>query len=137
MAYPCFGPLRHRWRRRPGQPGHPQRGLGRAPRTVRPPPSATTNPRAVLDQPTPTRTTEHLTIELSLSRHGARCWHYCRSVSPCLSPNPPCDSHRNGLSTVPVVRQFVGSRDWGSCCRGSGTGLPESLKYGVVRPPPP
>jgi hypothetical protein len=72
-----------------------------------------------------------------LSRHGARCWHYCRSVSPCLSPNPPCDSHRNGLSTVPFVRQFVGSRDWGSCCRGSGTGLPESLRCGVVRPCPP
>jgi transposase-like protein len=35
-----------------------------------------------------------------LSRHGARCWHCCRSVSPCRSPNPPCASRRNGLSTV-------------------------------------
>src|SRR5215217_9379133 len=27
---------------------------------------------------------------------GRRCWHYCQSVSPCLSPNPPCGSHRTG-----------------------------------------
>jgi transposase-like protein len=39
-----------------------------------------------------------------LSRHGARCRHCCRSVSPCRSPNPPCASRRNGLSTVAAVR---------------------------------
>jgi putative transposase len=39
--------------------------LRRAPRTVRPTTKNTENPRAVLDQPTPPRTTEHLTIELS------------------------------------------------------------------------
>ena len=41
---------------------------------------------------------------------GRRCWHYCRSVSRCLSPNPPCGSHRNGLSTVAVVRRLVEPR---------------------------
>jgi hypothetical protein len=40
-----------------------------------------------------------------LSRHGARCRHCCRSVSPCRSPNPPCVSPRNGLSTVAAVRR--------------------------------
>jgi putative transposase len=39
-----------------------------------------------------------------LSRHGARWRHCCRSVSPCRSPNPPCASRRNGLSTVSAVR---------------------------------
>jgi putative transposase len=38
------------------------------------------------------------------SRHGARCRHCCRPVSPCRSPNPPCASRRNGLSTVAAVR---------------------------------
>ena len=36
------------------------------------------------------------------SRPGARCRH-CRSVSPGRSPNPPCGSHRNGLSIVSAV----------------------------------
>jgi len=40
-----------------------------------------------------------------LSRHGARCWHCCRSVSPCRSPNPACASRRTGLSTVAIVRR--------------------------------
>jgi transposase-like protein len=40
-----------------------------------------------------------------LSRHGARCWHCCRSVSPCRSPNPACASRRTGLSTVSAVRR--------------------------------
>src|SRR5512142_412860 len=40
-----------------------------------------------------------------LSRHGARCRHCCRSVSPCRSPNPPCVSPRNGLSAVAAVRR--------------------------------
>ena len=38
-----------------------------------------------------------------LSRPGARCRDYSRSVSPDRSPNPACDSHRTGLSTVPAV----------------------------------
>jgi hypothetical protein len=43
-----------------------------------------------------------------LSRHGAR-WRYCyRSVSPCRSPNPPCASRRNGLSTVAAVQAWRG-----------------------------
>jgi integrase len=40
-----------------------------------------------------------------LSRPGARCRCYHRSVSPSRSPNPPCASPRNGLSTVSVVRR--------------------------------
>ncbi|MGE5764300.1 MAG: hypothetical protein ACM3ZF_10615, partial [Mycobacterium leprae] len=35
-----------------------------------------------------------------LSRPGARYRHCCRSVSPGRSPNPPCRSLGNGLSTV-------------------------------------
>ena len=58
----------------------------------------------------------------SLSRPGARCRDCSRSVSPDLSPNPPCASRRNGLSTVPAVRLVQLSRGWGSWCRGSGTG---------------
>ena len=34
-----------------------------------------------------------------LGRPGARWRHCCRSVSPGRPPNPPCDFHRNGLST--------------------------------------
>ena len=40
----------------------------------------------------------------ALSRPGARCRDCSRSVSPDLSPNPPCASRRNGLSTVSAVR---------------------------------
>ncbi len=58
-----------------------------------------------------------------LSRPGARCRRYRRSVSPGRSPNPACDSHRTGLSTATAVRRWLaGSRDWGSCCPGSDTG---------------
>ena len=58
-----------------------------------------------------------------LSRPGARCRNCFRSVSPGRSPNPPCRSLRNGLSTVSVVRRgWEPSRGWGSCCLGSGTG---------------
>jgi hypothetical protein len=57
-----------------------------------------------------------------LSRHGARCWYCCRSVSPCRPPNPACASRRTGLATVSPVRfgfaQGVGS------CRGYGVALP-------------
>jgi len=38
-----------------------------------------------------------------LSRPGARCRGCSRSVSPGRSPNPACDSHRTGLSTVCAV----------------------------------
>ena len=58
-----------------------------------------------------------------LSRPGARCRCCRRSVSPGRSPNPPCGSLRNGLSTVSAVRcGGAGARGWGSCCRGSGSG---------------
>jgi transposase-like protein len=54
--------------------------------------------------------------------HGARCRHCCRSVSPCRSPNPPCASPRNGLSTVSAVRRgALSSRGWGSCRLDSGS----------------
>jgi transposase len=39
-----------------------------------------------------------------LSRSGARCPDCSGSVSPDRSPNPPCASRRNGLSTVSAVR---------------------------------
>jgi putative transposase len=39
-----------------------------------------------------------------LSRHGARRWYCCRSVSPCRSLDPACASRRTGLSTVSPVR---------------------------------
>lgn len=40
---------------------------------------------------------------LELSRSGARCPDYSGSVSPDRSPNPPCASRRNGLSTETAV----------------------------------
>ena len=57
-----------------------------------------------------------------LSRPGARFRDCSRPVSPDLSPNPPCASRRNGLSTVPAVRLVQLPRGWESWCRGSGTG---------------
>jgi hypothetical protein len=42
---------------------------------------------------------------LRLSRPGAQCRDYSRSVSPGRSPNPACASPRTGLSTVAAVRQ--------------------------------
>ena len=56
-----------------------------------------------------------------LSRPGARC-RCCRwSVSPGRSPNPPCGSPRNGLSTVSAIRRGGAvSRHWGWCDRGTG-----------------
>jgi len=51
-----------------------------------------------------------------LSRPGARCRHYCRSVSPGRSPNPPCQFPGSGLPTACAVRR--GSRvamGFGSC----------------------
>jgi putative transposase len=61
--------------------------------------------------------------ERQSSRHEARCRDCSRSVSPCRSPNPPCASRRNGLSTETAVIGFVESRGWG-CERlaiGSGS----------------
>jgi transposase len=58
---------------------------------------------------------------LELSRSGARCSDCSGSVSPDRSPNPPCASRRNGLSTGTAVRWHTaptGSR----CCLGSGIG---------------
>ncbi len=60
-----------------------------------------------------------------LSRPGARCRCCRRSVSPGRSPNPPCGSLRNGLSTVSAIRVgWAGARGWGSCCRGTGNASP-------------
>ena len=70
------------------------------------------------------RANEVLGTNWSLSsRPGARCRCCHRSVSPGRSPNPPCRSLRNGLSTVAAVRRgsWV-ARGWGSCCPGSGSG---------------
>src|SRR5215218_7921417 len=52
------------------------------------------------------RTAEKNRVEklLELSRSGARCSDCSGSVSPDRSPNPPCASRRNGLSTGPAVR---------------------------------
>jgi len=64
-----------------------------------------------------------------LSRPGARRRDCSRSVSPGRSPNPPCASQRNGLSTASAVRRWLGrSRGWGSCRPGSGTGSPALLR---------
>jgi hypothetical protein len=71
-----------------------------------------------------------------MSRSGARCWDCSRSVSPDLSPNPPCAFPRNGLSTVHAVRLLQQPRGWGSCCRGSGTGLPGSPPSAATRSGP-
>ena len=49
---------------------------------------------------------------VTLSRPGARYWYCYWPVSPGLSPNPPCGSHRNGLSTVSAVKRLSGSRGW-------------------------
>lgn len=61
-----------------------------------------------------------------LGRPGARCPDCSEPVSPGRPPNPPCDSHRNGLSTegcCPVTRVWL-MVSTGSGCgnRGSGTG---------------
>ncbi len=60
-----------------------------------------------------------------LSRPGARCRCCRRSVSPGRSPNPPCGSLRNGLSTVSAIRVgWAGARGWGSCCLDTGNASP-------------
>src|SRR5215203_5480473 len=65
--------------------------------------------------------TEHDGL-LRLSRPGARCRRYRRSVSPGRSPNPACASPRTGLSTVTAVKRWLRwPRGWGSWCPGSDT----------------
>src|SRR5947208_795803 len=69
------------------------------------------------------RTAEKQRVEklLEESRPGARCPDCSGSVSPGRSPNPPCASRRNGLSTETAVMRGSAPRGSG-CCLGSGTG---------------
>jgi transposase len=69
------------------------------------------------------RTAEKQRVEklLEESRPGARCPDCSGSVSPGRSPNPPCASRRNGLSTGTAVMRGSVPRGWG-CSLGSGTG---------------
>jgi hypothetical protein len=63
-----------------------------------------------------------------LSRPGTRfrCCH--RPVSPDRSPNPPCASRRNGLSTVSAVRRGSWlARAWGSWSPGRRSERPSRL----------
>jgi site-specific recombinase XerD len=73
-----------------------------------------------------------------LSRPGARfrCCH--RPVSPDRSPNPPCRSPGNGLSTAAAIRR--GSQvamGMGSCSPGRRSGRPSRPGAGSTRPRPP
>jgi transposase len=68
-----------------------------------------------------TREVTRLEGMLEESRPGARCPDYSGSVSPGRSPNPPCASRRNGLSTGTAVMRGSVPRGWG-CSPGSGTG---------------
>ena len=71
-----------------------------------------------------------------LSRPGARCRDCSRSVSPSRSPNPPCVSPRNGLSTVCVVRRGRWwARGWG-WSRASGSGSRVSSRSSAARSRP-
>jgi transposase len=69
------------------------------------------------------RTAEKQRVEklLEESRPGARCPDCSGSVSPGRSPNPPCASRRNGLSTGTAVMRGSVPRGSG-CSLGSGTG---------------
>jgi transposase len=69
------------------------------------------------------RTAEKQRVEklLEESRPGARCPDCSGSVSPGRSPNPPCASRRNGLSTETAVMRGSAPRGSG-CSLGSGTG---------------
>ena len=57
-----------------------------------------------------------------LSRPGAQCRHYCRSVSPGRSPNRACASRRTRLSTVSCSEVSLAGRGWGSSRPGIGNG---------------
>ena len=73
-----------------------------------------------------------------LSRPGARfrCCH--RPVSPDRSPNPPCQSPGNGLSTVPAVtRDSQVAMGTGSCFPGRRSGRPSRFRAGNTRSRPP
>jgi len=61
-----------------------------------------------------------LELMLELSRSGARCSDCSGSVSPDRSPNPPCASRRNGLSTGTAVR-------WQTAPTGSGCFLDSGI----------
>ena len=69
------------------------------------------------------RTAEKQRVDklLEESRPGARCPDCSGSVSPGRSPNPPCASRRNGLSTGTAVMRGSVPRESG-CSLGSGTG---------------
>jgi len=73
---------------------------------------------------------------LSRPRARFRCCH--RPVSLGRSPNPPCRSPGNGLSTAVAVRRgsqvAMGS---GSCSPGRRSGRPSRLGSGSTRPRPP
>lgn len=73
-----------------------------------------------------------------LSRLGARFRHCYRSVSPSRSPNPPCRSLGNGLSTVSAIKRgsWVAT-GMGSCCPGRSNGRPSPVRSGRTRPPSP
>ena len=70
-----------------------------------------------------------------LSRPGARfrCCH--RPVSPDRSPNPPCQSPGNRLSTVPAVMRDsqVVAMGLGSCYPGRRSGRPSRFRAGSTR----
>jgi transposase len=68
-----------------------------------------------------TREIQRLQGLLEESRPGARCPDCSGSVSPGRSPNPPCASRRNGLSTATAVMRGSVPRGW-ECSLGSGTG---------------
>ncbi|SHN38635.1 hypothetical protein SAMN05216499_1722, partial [Actinacidiphila paucisporea] len=57
-----------------------------------------------------------------LSKPGARCRDYSRSVFPDFSPNPPCASQRNGLSTETAIRLESRPMGWGYGFLASGIG---------------
>jgi hypothetical protein len=59
-----------------------------------------------------------------LSRPGAQCRHYCRSVSPGRSPNRACASQRTRLSTVSCSEVSVAGRGWESSRPGIGNDSP-------------
>jgi hypothetical protein len=76
-----------------------------------------------------------------MSRPGARCRHCCWSVSPGRSPNPPCGSHRNGLSMVSAVGLFrqPGPKGWEQVVEPpTRIGHRPTVKLGLhLRYPPP
>lgn len=70
-----------------------------------------------------TRELQRLEKLLELSRSGARCPDCSGSVSPDRSPNPPCVSRRNGLSTETAV--YLG-------CSAHGVAMFARYRYRVT-----